>query len=185
VRCFDDAGLASAYGMMQSVDFALTNGARVISLSWGSETYSGFLESVFEHAAAHDVAVVAAAGNEPTGKSFYPAAHGSVLAVSATLPDGRPWPRSNYGDFVDLSAPGFALMPDGTAQGGAYAGTSVSSAFVAGILGQYLTAHPAATVEQAVETLRRSLSKAEATDTRYGAGVLDAAAVDRFLNTPP
>ena len=68
-------------------------------------------------AASKGIISVAAAGNDPTGKPTYPAAYPSVLAVSAIQPDGAVWPQSNYGSFVDLSAPGFATLPVPSARG--------------------------------------------------------------------
>ena len=76
--------------------------------------------------------IVASAGNEPTGKPIYPAAYSSVIGIGALRPDGKKWGKSNYGDFVEFEAPGFAKLPVGyKGEPGIYAGTSISAAFVA------------------------------------------------------
>ncbi len=155
IRAFDDNGFTSDFGIMNSIDFALKNGARVMSLSWGSETKSEFLEDAVDYAASKNIIIVAAAGNEPTGKPFYPAAYPSVIAVAALGPDGKPWEKSNYGSFVDLSAPGFATLPVGyKGDPGTYAGTSISAAFVANRVADYLSGHPDATKQQVYEALK-------------------------------
>ena len=154
IRIFDDKGVTSNFTIMRSVDFALENGARVMSLSWGAETRSKFLKSAFEYAGSKGLFIVAAAGNEPTGKPVYPAAYPSVIGVGALSPDGRPWAESNYGDFVTVSAPGFAAFPVGyKGEPGIYAGTSISTAFVAGVISDYVSLHPEATLKEVCSVL--------------------------------
>ena len=98
---------------MQSIDFALSNGARVVSLSWGTETPSEFLEETIATADSRGLIMVASAGNKPTGKAVYPAAYESVIGVGALSPDGTPWKKSNYGESVMVYAPGFGTFPVG------------------------------------------------------------------------
>ncbi len=143
IRAFDGNGYTSNTALIKSIDFAMNNGAKVLSLSWGSETDSRFLESAMEYARSRGLVIVAAAGNSPTGKPMYPAAFKSVVSVSALAPDGKAWSQSNYGDFVDLAAPGFAKFPVGyKGEPGMYAGTSISTAYVAGKLAAFLREHP-------------------------------------------
>jgi len=154
VRVFDDNGFTSNYHIMHSIGFALNHRARVISLSWGSEIRSDLLESAFNYARSKDLIIVASAGNQPTGKPVYPAAYTSVVGVGALGPDGKTWKRSNYGYFVTLNAPGFATLPVGyKGDPGAYAGTSICTAFVANIISNYLSGNPKATMENVFSAL--------------------------------
>ena len=154
IRAFDDNGFTSNFNIMRSIDFALNNGARVMSLSWGSEIKSDFLENALEYADSKGLIIVASAGNEPTGKSVYPAAYSSVIGVGALGPDGRSWEKSNYGDFVAVYAPGFATLPVGyKGDPGGYAGTSISTAFVANIIASYLVQNPNATRQEIIKAL--------------------------------
>ncbi len=141
---------------MESIDFALRNGARVMSLSWGSETKSEFLSEAFELADSKGLIIVASAGNEPTGEPRYPAAYAAVIGVGALAPDGKEWERSNRGDFVDLYAPGFAALPVGyKGDPGVYAGTSISAAFTANLIAGILSENPKATKQEILEALRK------------------------------
>jgi len=155
VRSVDDNGFTSNYEIIRSIDFALDHGARVMSLSWGSETRSEFLEDALDYANSKNLVVVASAGNEPTGKPVYPAAYASVVAVGALRPDGKPWEKSNYGDFVTVNAPGFAALPVGFhADPGIYAGTSIATAFVANWVSNYLSQNTKATRKELMNALQ-------------------------------
>lgn len=162
IRAFDNNSFTSNYDIMESVDFAMKNGARVISLSWGSETRSVFLENILDYASSKGLFIVASAGNEPTGHPVYPAAYGSVIGVGVLGPDGKSWVKSNYGDFVSVYAPGFASFPIGYKGGpGMYAGSSISAAFAANIIANYLSQHPNATLQEILKDLKTRHQKTE------------------------
>ncbi len=155
IRVFDDNGFTSTFNIAQSVEFALRNGARVMSLSWGSETRSDVLEGVFDSAREKGLIITASAGNKPTGAPVYPAAYRSVIGVGALAPDGETWKESNFGSFVKVYAPGFANMPVGyKGDPGVYAGTSISTAYTANVIAQYLTQHPDASLAEIFDALK-------------------------------
>ena len=178
IRAFDEDGKTSNFAIMQALAYAEKAGAKVVNMSWGSETDSDFMRTAMQVAANQGLILVAAAGNTPSGKSVYPAAYPTVLAVGGVTTDGRPWENSNHGDFVDVSASAsFPIGNDGPP--GAYVGTSISSAVVANALAQYMNRNPGATSAAALVALQAALSPAP--EGGYGKGVLDAAALERFL----
>lgn len=149
IRVFDAQGYTTNYSLIQAVDFAVANGARVMSLSWGSEVRSEFLNQALEYATGKNLVIVASAGNEPTGRQVYPAAYPSVIGVGALGWDGKPWKNSNFGDFVSLYAPGMVIIEEGQgAKPGTYGGTSVSTAYMANIIAGYLSENPGATRQE-------------------------------------
>jgi hypothetical protein len=143
IRAFDNNGFTSNYTLIRGIDHAIENGARVLSLSWGSETSSSLLESATRYAAAKGLILIAAAGNAPTGNPVYPAAYDQVIGVGALTPDGEAWDQSNYGDFVAVSAPGLADLPVGyNGDPGIYAGTSIATAYTARRVAAILNQNP-------------------------------------------
>ena len=149
IRAFDDNGYTTDLNIMNSINFALANNAKVMSLSWGTEIRSDFMEKAFEYANEQGLVIVASAGNNPTGNPVYPAAYPSVIGVGALGPHGKTWENSNYGNFVTLYAPGFADLPVGhKGEPGIYAGTSISAALVANSIAGYLSENPAATSQE-------------------------------------
>ncbi len=143
IRAFDDNGFTSTYTLMRGIDYAIENGSRVLSLSWGSETSSTLLASAVRYAADKGLILVAAAGNSPTGNPVYPAAYDNVIGVGALNPDGNAWDQSNFGDFVAVSAPGLADLPVGyKGDPGTYAGTSIATAYTARRVAAILNQNP-------------------------------------------
>jgi hypothetical protein len=154
IRAFDDNGFTSTYTLMRGIDYAIEKGARVLSLSWGSETPSALLESATRYATAKGLILVAAAGNTPTGKPVYPAAYDNVIGVGALTPNGEAWDQSNYGDFVAVSAPGLADLPVGyNGEPGIYAGTSIATAYTARRVAAILNQNPNADRETIMRIL--------------------------------
>ena len=184
VRSFDDEGRATNYGLLRGIDYTVDHGGRVISMSWGTETSSEFLEYAIGYAQEKGLLVVASAGNQPINRPMYPAAYEGVLGISAVTPDGELWSKSNYGDFIFAAAPGTGTFPVGhNGPPGAYAGTSISSPFIGRALTQYLTQNPGAGNQDAVDALKDALTDSgeNGKDEFYGYGTLDAQALERFL----
>ncbi len=183
IRAFNDDGITSNFAQMRSVFYAAQQGAKVLNMSWGSPANSAFLQHAITEAEREGLTVVASAGNEPLNQPMYPAAYADVIAVGAALPDGSPWPQSNYGDFIFVSAPGTARFPVGhQGEPGAYAGTSIASAYVSYALGLYAAQNPNATPAQIREALRKAIQTEDrAWDRQRGHGLLDRRALERLL----
>jgi thermitase len=183
VKTFDGEGNTSNYDLMRAMDYSLKSGAKVINLSWGSENHSDFIAAAVSYAQQEGAIVVAAAGNEASGQAVYPAAYDGVLAISASNPDGSSWDQSNYGEFVFAAAPGTASLPkDSSGTLGSYAGTSIASAAVSGAIARYYSENPAASPQDVIDRLRESLSAHSSDANGRGYGMLDAAALQRFMD---
>jgi subtilisin family serine protease len=163
-------------------------GARVINLSLGlAQPYSGggeALEEALNHAVAHGVIVVAAAGNQGTVGSSAITRHPWVIPVVACDLRSRPLNESNLGSSIGrrgLSAPGDRITSLGS-EGDAFTlgGTSVAVPFVTGTIALLWSEFPAATATQI------KLAVVHTTTTRRGSVVpplLDANAAYHILST--
>jgi hypothetical protein len=83
-----------------------------------------------------NIAMFAAAGNEPVTTPFYPAAYPGVNAVTA-IDNGKLAPYASRGSFVSLGAPGNLIVPFGNMAFGVQ-GTSISSGYMSGLAAGYL-----------------------------------------------
>lgn len=179
VRTFDANGATSDFALLQALAYAKKAGARVVNMSWGSETPSEFVASALRRAADDGLILVAAAGNGGApAAAYYPAAYDGVLAVAGTTPDGETWSGSSTGPYVDLSAPATSTTRDGNTLRG-LAGTSVSAAAVSGAISRWLNLHPGATPAEAISALNTALTPSTVPGT--GTGILDAPALSRYL----
>jgi thermitase len=126
IMAFDENGMTSSDTIMRALDYASNSGVSIVSMSWGSEIDSSFMQAAMDYAAANGMILFASAGNEPTGTPIYPAGYDSVIAVGGLNPDGTVWEKSNYGDFVKIYEPAWVIF-----NGQTYAGTSDSSPYAA------------------------------------------------------
>lgn len=118
----------------EAIEYGIDNNADVISLSWGGGGYSQTEQDVFNYANSLGILVVAAAGNNGSSNMFYPSAYQNVMSVAATSQGDSKAGFSNYGSWIDISAPGDDIYS--TYPGGGYtnmSGTSMACPFTAGL----------------------------------------------------
>lgn len=81
----------------------------VVSMSFGGPGYSLYIDDLIKHGKSMGIVWVAAAGNDNVETKMYPAAYDDVIAVAASDPNDAKASFSNYGDWVDVSAPGTSI----------------------------------------------------------------------------
>lgn len=137
--------------------FAADNGAKVINISIGGSSSSSTLQSAVNYAWNKGAVIVASAMNDSSSTPMYPAALDNVIAASATDKSDNFASFSNYGKWIDLSAPGVSILT--TSNGGGYgywSGTSFSSPIIAGLAALVFSAKPTLTNAQAVDLMRQN-----------------------------
>jgi subtilisin family serine protease len=189
-----------------AIVYAVDHGAKIINMSFGGPFSSATEQSAVAYAAAHDVLLVAAAGNSGQSGNFpnYPAAllqpigsngQGGVgLAVAATRLDGSRASFSNYGSYISLAAPGEDVLGavssssdpsswprqalPGSSVGiyGYASGTSFSSPEVAGAAALVWGANPSLRASDVADILKQSGSGNGSWNEQTGYGNLDVAA---------
>jgi len=109
-----DGGLYRAYS---GVEYCGDNGADIINLSWGSYGPPSITDSsVIAYAQQQGAIIFAAAGNdnhedhENDNQRIYPATYENVIAVACSDDRDHKSNDSNYGDFIDLVAPGIDIL---------------------------------------------------------------------------
>lgn len=161
-----DAGLnGDVSNIIAAIEWAIANNIQIINMSIGSSIFSQALKDACDKAAQAGIILVAAAGNYNNPYIEYPAAFGSVIAVTATAADDTR-PLFSYGPEMELAAPGVNIKS--TIPGGGYklmTGTSQASPHVAG----------AAAVLLAKQLAAGNSNLKAATDVR---NLLDASALD-------
>ncbi len=134
-----------------AIKYAATK-ATVINISGGSYSGSDIIEKVTKKLGSK--VIVSAAHNDGIDKTRYPCANTNVLCVgNSTDSDGRA-STSNFGDWVDIAAPGENVLS--TERGGGthtLSGTSMSSPLVAGVARVIWNQHPKWTAQEVKQRL--------------------------------
>ena len=194
-RVFDCSGSTTTDILLAAYDYFYElkkrgNNIRVVNASLGGPSFSAAQYSAIERLASVDILFVAAAGNEDTNNDttpFYPADHDlpNIISVGATGPTLESASYSNYGQSVDLAAPGGDMNRFGEA-GGIYStwiepelfksmqGTSMAAPMVTGAIGLIASQRPHLSGAQLKEMLLASADRVPSLASYTSGG--------RFLN---
>ncbi len=178
---------------VKGIKYAVDNGAKVLSNSWGGEIPSQTIFNAFEYAHSKGVVSVVAAGNESEDASLYePARYQSVITVAASDQNDTRCSFSNYGVKLDVAAPGGNGAPDYNnilsllaathdsyynkyIVGASYlriAGTSMATPHVSGLAALILSKKPALKNEEVRQIIRQTANDVDAAgwdlNTGYG-----------------
>ncbi len=150
----DGYGYVNSNNCGTAISYAANNGAHVINCSWGSQQTSTMIVGM-QDAAAHGVTVVHAAGNDGADNPDYldDDPYTEVLSVAALGPNSDvKWNLSNYGNWIDVSAPGANILSTSSEFGApgylSYYGTSMAAPMVSGLALLIRSAMPSLTKEQ-------------------------------------
>jgi beta propeller repeat protein len=158
IKFLDDQGFGTSADGAASILYAAENGADVVNMSWGGPANQVTADAVAD-AYALGAVLVAAAGNSNTDAAgFSPATHPEVMAVASTDQNDVKSDFSNWGEVIDVAAPGGGSFdPLDTQQtyvnilslqlsGGYFRlrGTSMASPHAAGVAALVLSRQPAA-----------------------------------------
>ena len=142
VKVLDDNGSGRYSTLVAGIDWCMSNGVELISMSLGGESSSSTVDEAIEKAHSEGHLLICAAGNNGNDGAescseetmTYPATHEDVIAVSAMDEDDSLASYSSVGSAIDLLAPGTAI--NSTYIDNTYAeasGTSIACPFVTGV----------------------------------------------------
>lgn len=198
LQALSDDGPGYTSDVAAAIYYAVDNGANVINMSFGGNTFDSAMKTATDYAFAHNVVVVAAAGNcgtgteqgcqgLPAGAMGYPALNDHVIAVGATTSNDQRASFSSYGPGLDVTAPGSGSIvsptwtsTNGTSlYSGALYGTSFASPQVASLASLIKSIRPNSSVDDISALLLASATKLPAMSgssytNELGHGVINA-----------
>jgi hypothetical protein len=135
LKVFDASGTASRWNIVKAIYDAVNMGADVISMSFSSSSKTKMIESALSFAISQGVVPIVATGNDNSDAPTFPASMSGTVAVSAVDMSDQKAAFSNYGPYVNISAPGIDLITTypGNGRFARGSGTSEAVAFTAGI----------------------------------------------------
>ncbi len=173
----------SAYwsDIAKGLNWAADHGAEVANISYAI-TASSAITSAANYFRSKGGVVVTSAGNDGTnpGLSENPA----LVTVSATTQSDVRASWSNYGDYIDITAPGDVIYTTTNGGGtGAWWGTSFSSPVTAGVVALIMAQNPNLNPDE-VEAVLKNSADDLGSALYYGAGRVNASrAVQMAGNT--
>ena len=190
----DDTGRGSSTDLAQCIINATDAGANILSNSWSGSYDSSLIRDAIDYATAHGVLVLASSGNHAADEYYfdldYPAAYDNVVAVASTNSSDLISSFSNYGSYVDVSAPGsliYSTMPtyNVTLNNATYgysmnyanlSGTSMACPHAAGVAALIWSQYPVMTADLVRYQLESTCDDLgdEGFDIYYGAGRINA-----------
>ena len=176
VKAMGAEGFGTSFDIAKGVIWAVEHGANVINLSLGNYQTSKLMKDAVKYAFDHNVVIVAAAGNDNTNQTSYPAAYPEVIGVSAMNYTGMRASFSNYGDYIDVSAPGVQIPSTYfNQQYAALSGTSMASPHVAGLAGLIFSANPKLSNQEVVNIIKNTAYDlgTPGDDIEFGHGLID------------
>lgn len=150
IKVFDanNQGLYSSWA--QAIDYAVSNGCKVINLSGGGTEFGRTVQRAITNAIAQGVIFVTAAGNNGATNLSFPGYLREPITVGATDAQDRHALFSNSGPQLDLVAPGsdvVAMSLTGEQQW--VRGTSFSAPLVSGVCALLASLRPTLTQAEA------------------------------------
>jgi membrane-anchored mycosin MYCP len=178
----------------QAIRRAVDDGADVVNLSVTLYTPEPAVEEAIEYARSKDVVLVAAAGNQhqDSGRPDpvpYPAAYPGVIGVGAIDDKGGRVEASQVGPYVDIVAPGGAVVAATRGQGHAlWTGTSFATPMVSATAALIRSAEPGLSADEVAQRLLATADPARGGAAQgYGRGVVNPyrAVTERLTDAAP
>lgn len=134
------------------------------------------------------IPVVVCAGNKDEDASgYYPAAFDSVITVAASTSSDGIRSTSNYGECIDISAPGqsiYSAVPGGNTYE-SHSGTSMAAPYVSAAAAILKSVNPNLTANQIKEYITASAYKPSGWNTsKYGAGIVNYYNMLEYITMP-
>ncbi len=176
VKAMGAKGYGTTFDIAKGIVWAVDHGADVINMSLGNYQPSKVLEEAVRYAYDKNVVMVSAAGNDGSNQPTYPSAYPEVLSVAAVDYNGNRANFSNYGDYIDIAAPGVNIPSTFfNSQYAALSGTSMAAPHVAGLAALIKSASPDLKSSQVINIIKSSAIDLgdQGKDIEYGNGLID------------
>mmetsp|Transcript_132781 Transcript_132781/g.424926 ORF Transcript_132781/g.424926 Transcript_132781/m.424926 type:complete len:1192 (-) Transcript_132781:467-4042(-) len=179
LKFLDSAGAGRVSDAIQAIDYAVAQGAKIASNSWGGGGSNPALRMAIEHAEAAGMLFTAAAGNEGNDNDVTPSYPANVdcanvISVASTTWLGAVSTFSNTGvHTVHVAAPGSDIYS--TVPGGGYrrlSGTSMAAPHVTGMAALVWMYRPQLSMHQVKDIVLGSVRKLSSLEGKISTGGL-------------
>jgi subtilisin family serine protease len=160
VKFLNDSGNGNDSDAIEAIQYCVSMGVRIMSCSWGGDSYNQALKDAIDAAGSAGLVLVAAAGNDNDNTDIYPHYPSSytssnIISVMSTDYNDNRSSFSNYGlTDVDLGAPGSSVYSCSPGNNYRYLdGTSMAAPHVSGACALMLSRNPYLSVAETKDIL--------------------------------
>lgn len=182
IKVFNSSGASTNEIIAMGIDYAIKNKVDVISMSFGGECREKNgceIDKAVQRAIEAGITCVASAGNDhEDAQNFCPAKIKECITVASLNKNDQLSYFSNYGDAIDICAPGENIWSSTIKANDYYeaaSGTSMACPFVAAAAAMYLVNNPKLTPAQMMTAIKKTAVDlgVKGEDKTFGAGALD------------
>lgn len=185
VRVLNCQGSGSNSGILSGMDWVAQNHTKpaVANMSLGGG-FSSSLNTAANNLVSAGVVTVVAAGNDNSNACNYsPASASNVITVGSTANGDSRSSFSNYGNCIDIFAPGSDITSTSQSGGSTtMSGTSMASPHVAGVAALYLADNPNASTSAVAQALTSNATENAISDVQGSPNLM---LYSRFGGTTP
>lgn len=196
LQALNDDSYGNTLSVARAIYYATERGVDIISISLGSTSEDAYLRQAIQYALDNNILVVAASGNDGCDCISYPARYPEVFAVGSQQQNGSASTFSNYGDNLDIMAPGENITtttwtktsPTNSYVSGV-AGTSFAAPYITGLLSLIRSHQATASWGELSSALlagadHTGLTNSNPTSPRIGSGFAKASTAMQRVTTP-
>jgi len=165
LRVLDCNGSGYDSDIIAAMDWVMKNkqSPAIINMSFGGQRYNDTYDIAIKTLTDFGIVVVVAAGNDTDDACDYaPASVPSAITVGSSDYDDEESYFSNYGNCLDIYAPGAEIYSATAMSDSSYAtydGTSMASPHVAGVVSLYLEHYPQSSVSEVIHYIINNSTK--------------------------
>lgn len=172
----------------EGIKYALEQKADIIVCSWSGGSFSPEQELILKQAEKQGALVIASAGNFVSEVAQMPGAFHWSINVTSVNKENKKLPAANYGNFVDIAAPGdsiFTTAPKLSDYSATLSATSASVPIIAGIIASFASAYPQIKLEEWDRILKNSAVSLDKENPFYvgklGAGIPNINTIKKII----
>ncbi|MBA4850957.1 S8 family serine peptidase [Emticicia sp. BO119] len=172
------------------INYALEQKADIIITCWSGGLFDVEKEDILKRTQSQGVILIGSAGNFYADKALMPSAFPWVIAVAATDKKKHKYSVSNYGSFVDISAPSDSIAttyPSDTEFNNYLSATSAATPIVGGVVAAFMAAYPDLQAQDVDRLLKNTAEPIEQYNSLYhgklGAGLVNVLNLKNYLES--
>ncbi len=161
IKFLDNSGSGSISQALNAINYAVARGAKIINASWGGSHCSKTFKQAIANLESRNVIFVAATGNDGANLDINPKfpAYFNVNPIISVGAVGTNLSRASYSNFgqnVDILAPGTSVTSASSLGTQVLTGTSMAAPLVSGAIALIRQIQPNATVHEVRQALQRT-----------------------------